>query len=155
MNVDPSHDDDAADGMAAPPRVSRRRLLVGMGSLGVAGLVTAGGLAVGGGPTSGAMPPALAANLARLPGVEHLRAIGDAVVAAEVLDGPADELVALIAPEGVTDPAGWCAGTEPTVLRDHVADTAERDFTTGAVLEVDGWRLSRTEAALSALVALS
>lgn len=135
------------------PRVTRRRLLAAVGTLGAAGIVTAAGLAGLGGSTSSLLPPALSANLTRLPGVEHLRAIGEAVEGAGVLDRSVGELTELIAPAGVADPVQWCTRSEPEALRDHVAASAAEEFVDGRVLEVDGWRLARSEAALAMLVA--
>lgn len=135
-----------------PPQLTRRRLLATVGTLGVAGFVTIGGIAAIGGSTRGALPEALAANLSRLPGAEGLRAVGEAVDGSAALDHPLGALIRLVAPAGASDPLQWCSTTEPTDLFAHVRRSAGRDFRGGHVIEVDGWRLARSEAALALLV---
>jgi hypothetical protein len=133
-----------------PTGLSRRRAL---GLLGAAGAgLTAGIVALTG--RSGGLPAELAANLARLPGAERLARVGEAVLASGSLDRGVVELAADVAPSGAADPLGWCGEAEPEDLVEHVRAAAAGDFAAGTVVVVDGWRLARTEAALSALVAL-
>lgn len=136
------------------PRLSRRRLLLGAGTLGAAGLVTLGGIAVVG-SHRGSLPAALAANLASLPDADRWRRVGALVDGAGELDGPLDSLTAAVAPDGTADATAWCTRTHPGTIRRHTAEAAAEDFRLGAVVEVDGWRLGRTEAALALLVARS
>ncbi len=147
--------DGSADDHVVALRLTRRRLLTTVGTVGAAGLMTAGGLTLVSSATGSQLPVALSANLARLPGVDDLRAIGEAVEAAQLVDGDVEALTMSVAPEGEPNPLRWCSTAEPGALRRHVTVASSDDFLRGEVLEVDGWRLSRTEATLTVLVARS
>lgn len=145
-------DGESEDTHSPPPSgVSRRQVLVLAGVVGVGGIVTAVALA----GRSSALPADLAANLAQLPGSEQLRRIGDAVLATDSVERDVTALCAAVAPSGIDDPVAWCTDTAPASITEHVHDASSGDFVSGEVLVVEGWRLSRTEAALAALVALS
>jgi hypothetical protein len=79
-----------------------------------------------------------------------------AAIGAACLDAlPANERSVAQLIDAIAAAAGCDAAMSEAALRAQLADRVRQDFATGAVISVDGWLLSATEARLYALAMLT
>jgi hypothetical protein len=130
-----------------PRSPHRRRLLQGLGAVGVVGLFPRPGRAT----TLGAGADPLGQRLeALLPHTESASVVGRAYLRIAPHERQVGRLVALL---GLDGDAG-ILGPDVEALRRDLARRTRRDFAEGHVVMVQGWMLALTEVRLCALAAL-
>lgn len=131
--------------------VSRRRFLVAAATGTTALLSQALGVAVIPGITGGVAGGAAAELRALFTNPESARAIGVEYLRQYPAEAAVSRLVELIGVAGAGSEVSFQASALPAMLQRRIAN----DFETDAIVQLNGWILSRTESRLCAIWALA